>query len=104
MQSGVILASQPYGLGLDETLMPQYLKELGYATHGVGKVNPERNTVKPVLSGHPWGIVKYPLNTGCPLNTGRVYSYLTGELIFRTLTSVRLIQDVRLIQGRLIQV
>ena len=45
MQSGVILASQPYGLGLDETLMPQYLKELGYATHGVGKVNPERNII-----------------------------------------------------------
>ena len=61
-------------------------------------------TVKPVLSGHPWGIVKYPLNTGCPLNTGRVYSYLTGELIFGTLTSVRLIQGVCLIQGRLIQV
>ena len=56
------------------------------------------NTVKPVLSGHPWGIVKYPLNTGCPLNTGTVYSHLTGELIFGTLTSVRLIQ------GHLIQV
>jgi len=38
MQSGVIYAAQPYGLGLNETLMPQYLKELGYATHGVGKV------------------------------------------------------------------
>ena len=38
MQNGVILAAQPYGLGLNETLMPQYLKELGYATHGVGKV------------------------------------------------------------------
>ncbi|XP_078346464.1 arylsulfatase B-like [Oculina patagonica] len=37
MQNGVILAAQPYGLGLNETLMPQYLKELGYATHGVGK-------------------------------------------------------------------
>ena len=40
MQSGVILAAQPYGLGLNETLIPQYLKELGYATHGVGKVRP----------------------------------------------------------------
>ena len=38
MQSGVILAAQPYGLGLNETLIPQYLKEFGYATHGVGKV------------------------------------------------------------------
>ena len=38
MQNGVILAAQPYGLGLNETLMPQYFKELGYATHGVGKV------------------------------------------------------------------
>ena len=38
MQHDVILASQPYGLGLNETLLPQYLKELGYATHAVGKV------------------------------------------------------------------
>ncbi|XP_001641815.2 arylsulfatase J isoform X2 [Nematostella vectensis] len=37
MQHSVILAAQPYGLGLNETLMPQYLKRLGYATHGVGK-------------------------------------------------------------------
>ncbi|XP_027058114.1 arylsulfatase B-like isoform X2 [Pocillopora damicornis] len=37
MQHDVILASQPYGLGLNETLLPQYLKELGYATHAVGK-------------------------------------------------------------------
>ncbi len=38
MQNGVIFQAQPYGLGLNETLMPQYLKELGYETHGVGKV------------------------------------------------------------------
>ena len=28
------------------------------------------NTVKPVLSGHPWGMLQCPLNTGCPPNTG----------------------------------
>lgn len=38
MQHSVIQASQPYGLGLNETLLPQYLKKLGYATHAVGKV------------------------------------------------------------------
>ena len=38
MQHDVILAAQPYGLGLNETLMPQYFKQLGYATHAVGKV------------------------------------------------------------------
>ena len=38
MQHAVILASQPFGLGLNETLLSQYLKELGYATHAVGKV------------------------------------------------------------------
>ncbi|KAK3733952.1 hypothetical protein QZH41_010770, partial [Actinostola sp. cb2023] len=37
MQSGVILAPAPYGLGLDGTLLPEYLRKLGYATHGVGK-------------------------------------------------------------------
>lgn len=37
MQHSVILASTPYGLGLNETLLPQYLKNLGYATHAVGK-------------------------------------------------------------------
>ena len=34
----LFLLPQPYGLGLNETLMPQYLKQLGYATHAVGKV------------------------------------------------------------------
>ena len=38
LQHGVILGEQPYGLGLNETLLPQYLKELGYKTHIVGKV------------------------------------------------------------------
>ena len=38
MQHSVILAAQPYGLGLNETIMPQYFKQLGYATHAVGKV------------------------------------------------------------------
>ncbi|KAF4528518.1 hypothetical protein B566_EDAN016937 [Ephemera danica] len=30
-------ASQPYGLGLEEKLLPQYFKDLGYSTHIVGK-------------------------------------------------------------------
>lgn len=38
MQHYVIEAAQPYGLGLNETLLPQHLKQLGYATHAVGKV------------------------------------------------------------------
>ena len=39
MQHGVILAAQPYGLDLNETLLPQHLQKLGYATHAVGKVS-----------------------------------------------------------------
>ena len=39
MQHSVIQISQPYGLGLNETLLPQYLQKLGYATHAVGKVS-----------------------------------------------------------------
>ena len=45
MQHSVILAAQPYGLGLNETLLPQHLQKLGYATHAVGKVS----GVKPYL-------------------------------------------------------
>ncbi|XP_031340548.1 arylsulfatase B-like [Photinus pyralis] len=37
MQHGVIYGAEPRGLPLSETLLPQYLKELGYATHIVGK-------------------------------------------------------------------
>lgn len=37
MQHGVIMAGQPFGLGLEEKLLPQYLKEIGYDTHAVGK-------------------------------------------------------------------
>ena len=38
MQHSIIHISQPYGLSLNETLLPQYLQKLGYATHAVGKV------------------------------------------------------------------
>ncbi|XP_048775901.1 arylsulfatase B-like [Ostrea edulis] len=37
LQHGVILTAQPNGLPLDETILPQKLKEVGYATHAVGK-------------------------------------------------------------------
>ncbi|XP_066269874.1 arylsulfatase B-like isoform X10 [Branchiostoma lanceolatum] len=37
LQHGVIIGAQPYGLGLNETVLPQYLKQLGYATRMVGK-------------------------------------------------------------------
>ncbi|XP_048729623.1 arylsulfatase B-like [Ostrea edulis] len=37
LQSGVIVASQPYGLPLNETIMPQHFKRLGYRRHMVGK-------------------------------------------------------------------
>ena len=47
MQHDVIYARQPYGLGLDNKLMPEYFKELGYATHMVGKVL-SQNVVKVV--------------------------------------------------------
>ncbi|KAK0055869.1 arylsulfatase I [Biomphalaria pfeifferi] len=37
MQSGVIVGTQPYGLPLNETILPQYLNQLGYSSHIVGK-------------------------------------------------------------------
>jgi len=38
LQHGVISSAQPYGLPLNETVLPQYLKQFGYATHIIGKV------------------------------------------------------------------
>lgn len=38
LQRGVIFPTHPYGLGLNETLLPQYLKNYGYSTHMIGKV------------------------------------------------------------------
>lgn len=32
------MASQPYGLPLNETIMPQFFQKLGYRRHMVGKV------------------------------------------------------------------
>ncbi|XP_041472301.1 arylsulfatase I-like isoform X1 [Lytechinus variegatus] len=37
LQYSVIIADQPYGLSTNETIMPQYLRPLGYRTHMVGK-------------------------------------------------------------------
>ncbi|XP_033647411.1 arylsulfatase I-like [Asterias rubens] len=37
MWHGVILGAEPWGLGLNETLLPQLLKQRGYKTHMVGK-------------------------------------------------------------------
>ena len=42
MQDGVILVTEPYGVGLNETFLPKVLKEQGYATHAVGKVGPNK--------------------------------------------------------------
>ena len=38
MFHGVIKPEEPYGVSLDEKMLPQYLQEMGYATHIVGKV------------------------------------------------------------------
>lgn len=37
LQEGVIMGAQPYGLPLNFTIMPQWLRKLGYRTHMVGK-------------------------------------------------------------------
>lgn len=37
MQNNVVWNHQPWGLGLNNKLWPQYLKEAGYRTHALGK-------------------------------------------------------------------
>ncbi|XP_022805641.1 arylsulfatase B-like [Stylophora pistillata] len=37
LQHGTIFGTQPFGLPLNETTTPQYLKTMGYTTRGVGK-------------------------------------------------------------------
>lgn len=37
MQHGVLVGAAPYGLPLNETLMPQYFNKLGYSSHIIGK-------------------------------------------------------------------
>ena len=38
MHEKVLYPAQAWGLGLNETLLPEYLKEFGYKTHAIGKV------------------------------------------------------------------
>ena len=49
-------------------------------------------TVQPVLSGHPWGMAKRPLNRGRPFNRGSKITISKGDIIFVTLTTDRLIE------------
>ena len=37
MQVDVLYSAQPWGLPLDQVILPQYLKKLGYASRIVGK-------------------------------------------------------------------
>ena len=37
MQNYVIVSDEPWGLPLDEKLMPEYFKDAGYETHLIGK-------------------------------------------------------------------
>ena len=37
LQHGVLHANTPYGLQLDVTLLPEYLNQLGFKSHAVGK-------------------------------------------------------------------
>lgn len=34
----VIDTGEPWGVGLNETFLPRYLKRQGYTTHAIGKV------------------------------------------------------------------
>lgn len=38
MQSDTVSAPNTWGVGLNETFLPQYLKSQGYANHAIGKV------------------------------------------------------------------
>ena len=39
MQSGTIYPAQPWGVGLKEKFLSEYLQSAGYKTHAVGKVS-----------------------------------------------------------------
>lgn len=46
MQESVILGSNPWGVDLNETFLPEVLKQQGYVTHAVGKVfKKQTNTI-----------------------------------------------------------
>ncbi|XP_060800557.1 arylsulfatase I [Amyelois transitella] len=65
MQHGVIYGAEPRGLPLSEKILPQYLKDLGYKTHLIGK----------------WHLGSYkkeylPRNRGFDTHTG----YITGKI------------------------
>ena len=53
MQHYVIVPGEPWGLPLDETTLPQILKQYNYSTHAVGKWH---------LGFHKWAFT--PINRG----------------------------------------
>ncbi|XP_066269872.1 arylsulfatase B-like isoform X8 [Branchiostoma lanceolatum] len=64
LQHFVIVSAQPYGLALNETILPQYMKQLGYTTRMVGKWH---------LGHHAWEFT--PTYRGFD----SYYGYLTGK-------------------------
>jgi len=57
LQHSVILGSEPYGLPLNMTIMPQWLQKQGYRTHMVGKVdNSCPPTVTPCIDASVYSI------------------------------------------------
>ena len=62
-------------------------------------------TVEPVLSGHPWGMAKRPLDRGDhSIGVKSTLSKGDVQVIFGTLTAGHLMEGDRLIRCRLIQV
>ena len=57
LQHGVLVGAAPYGLGLDEKVLPQYLRDMGYANHMVGKVCTEILLMSEFDNDHPGAVI-----------------------------------------------
>jgi arylsulfatase A-like enzyme len=86
--SGVLKPMKPYGLPLNETIVPQYLNALGFESHMVGKVRAAALLLRSTLQQHTSLLSRHADQFVCGVRSGTLDT-TSGPTHRRTEVSAR---------------